>query len=60
MIGRSSGGSSDLRLPDAAPIQHNARHVTGRKRALETSRAFARLRPRFCVSGTGPGVMEGA
>jgi hypothetical protein len=39
--------------PDAAPIQHNARHVTGRKRALETSRAFARLRPRFCVSGTG-------
>ena len=46
-IGRSSGGSSDLRLPDAAPIQHNARHVTGRKRALETSRAFACLRPRF-------------
>jgi hypothetical protein len=46
--------TSDLRLPDAAPIQHNARHVTGRKRALETSRAFARLRPRICVSGSGP------
>ncbi len=42
------------RLPDAAPIQQNARHVTGRKRALETSRAIARVRPRFCVSGTGP------
>ena len=48
------GGSSDLRLPDVAPIQPNARHVMGRKRALEISRAFARLRPRFCVSGTGP------
>jgi site-specific DNA recombinase len=43
-----------VRLPDAAPIHHNARHVTGRKRALEIPRAFARLRPRFCVSGTGP------
>ena len=30
-------------MPDAAPIQHNARHVTGRKRARETSRAIARL-----------------
>ena len=31
-----------MRLPDAAPIQPNARHVTGRKRALETRRPFGR------------------
>src|SRR5580704_4919434 len=50
-IGRSSGGSSDLRLPDAAPIQHNARHVTGRKRALETRRPFGQEPGAFFVSG---------
>src|ERR1700730_14218675 len=50
MTGRSSGGSSDLRLPDAAPIQHNARHVTGRKRPRETRRAFGRGSRGFFVS----------
>jgi len=40
-----------LRLPDAAPIQHNARHVTGRKRALETRRPFGREPGAFFVSG---------
>jgi hypothetical protein len=39
--------------PRLSSFAHNVRHVTGRKRALQTSRAFARLRPRFCVSGTG-------
>ena len=42
-IGRSSGGSSDLRLPDAAPIQHNARHVTA-SRAVSTIEVSQKLK----------------
>ena len=39
-----------MRLPDAAPIPPNARHVTGRKRALETRRPFGREPGAFFVS----------
>ena len=40
-----------MRLPDAEPIQPNARHVTDQKRALETRRPFGQEPGAFFVSG---------
>ena len=42
-IGRSSGGSSGLRLPDAAPIQHNAEGPGFEPRLAESESAVLPL-----------------
>jgi hypothetical protein len=40
MTGKSSGGSSDSPLPDAAKHTQKAPHLTGQKRARETLCVF--------------------